>query len=374
MRITELSLKNFRNHTEYMLTPHSSLNIFTGENGQGKTTILEALSLCLRGRSFRQGKTWIQEGCQQATILVGFENEYGKGQIQAVFNQEKLFSLYFNGKKTKQFPFQNLCVFFTPDELNAIRGEALYRRKLLDDLVAQHHPQVCRKFNKILVQKTKFLKQSKQGRYDFKDQKALFQSLQEVFVQSAEDLIRARFQALEEITPFWKEKGSFFLQTDRFEAQYLCQKKRVASTPQKAVSFFKEELKEKEVLERLKGGSLVGPHRDDLRFLYNNHEARESLSQGQQKALLLSWKMAQWSQTLNQTKPLVPSLFFDDVFSEIDQQYQKNLLGFLLENQAQSFITMPVWNLSVSPTEGEVFDLGKRVQREIYDGRKTLTK
>ena len=365
MKFNRIYLKNFRNHSEYEITPHPYMNIFIGGNGQGKTSILEALSLGLKGGSFRVGKNWVQRGFEEATIFLEFETEYGKGEIRTNITREGQVRTSFNGKRTKIFPFQNFGVFFTPNDLYSIRGEALYRRKLVDELVLQKKPSVYQSFNRILGQKNRFLKLCKQGRYGEADQKVLLNSLQEAFIQAAENLIQERFCVIDEIIPFWKKEGKTLLQTEDFGIQYLCQKKKPAPTYKQAVEFLKQEVKEKEVVEKLRGCSLVGPQRDDLQFLYKQQEAREGLSQGQQKALLLSWKIAQWKQCFERNKPSLPPLFFDDVFLEIDQHYQKNLLEFFLENQAQSFITIPSWNHHHLPeAKRSFFDLGPR---EDYD-------
>ena len=368
MYITQIALQNFRNHTLYEAILHPNINIFSGDNGQGKTALLEALSLGLTGKSFRQGQSWIQQNKEKSRIFLELKSEYGLSQIQMILSREEANVLKFNGKRTQNYPFESFCVFCTPEDLSVIRGSAVCRRKLMDELVQSYKPQIYRKFYKILAQKNRFLKLCRQGHYNSLDQKNYFHSLQEIFTQSACDLIQARFVVLEKILPYWRHRGAAFLQTQDFSLEYLSRKEKTVFSLEEAFEDLKKEMKEKAVLERLRGCSLAGPHRHDLRFLCYKLPARESLSQGQQKALLLSWKMAQRDQILDENEEK-PCLFFDDIFSEIDQHFRKNLVEFLLENQTQSFIATPVWKEALAERQGLLFNLGKR---NIYDGRKNL--
>ena len=144
---------------------------------------------------------------------------------------------------------------------------------------------------------------------------------------------------MEEIEPFWKKRGGAFLKSQNFRASYFMKQKKAFLTKKtQAPSFLKEEMKKTALLEEIRGVSLAGPQGHDICFFWGGYEAREGLSQGQQKALLLSWKLGQWDHNLSRSTE-APCLFFDDVFSEIDQHFRKNLIGFLSENPAQSFIT-----------------------------------
>ena len=368
MRITRLILQNFRNHTSYKAELHPYINVFSGENGRGKTAILEALSLGLKGKSFRQGQSWVQQNKDTSSIFLEIKSEYGLSQTQIFLSKKEANVVKFNGKKTNIYPFQSFCVFCTPEDLSIIRGDASCRRRLIDELVKGFCPEIYRKFYKILAQKNRFLQLCRKGHYNSLDRKNYFHSLQEVFVQSACDLIQARFMVLEKILPYWRHRGSIFLQTQEFSLEYLIQKNKTTSSLDEAFEDLRKEMKEKAVLERQRGCSLVGPHRHDLRFLCHRLDARESLSQGQQKALLLSWKMAQRDQILEESEE-EPCLFFDDIFSEIDQHFCKNLVEFLLENQTQSFIATPVWGTALVSQQGLLFNLGKR---NTYDGNKII--
>ncbi len=368
MRILSLSLENFRNHKKYFVLPSSYSNFFIGDNGVGKTAILEACSLLFRRKSFRQGKKWIQKNCQESRITLEFENKNGKGGAQIFLSKERPPAYTFNGKKTNLLPLKQCGVFFTPEDLSAIRGSSSYRRRLIDDLVLElpSGRQAVQNFQKILLQKNKFLKSCKKGEYNLRDRKKYLQSINQVFFEKSLALMDKRLQALEEIEPFWRKRGEDFLKTQSFRAVYFVKQNQAFLTKRlQAASFLEKEMKNRAFLEEIRGLSLAGPHYHDICFFWQDHEARESLSQGQQKALLLSWKLGQWDYNLNRNTE-APCLFFDDVFSEIDQHFSKNLVEFLSNNPAQSFITTTEAKGLFQDTT--VFRLG---ERDKIDGEQT---
>lgn len=340
MKITHIKLKNFRNHRFYQCEPHHGLNILYGDNGKGKTAILEAISLLMTGKSFKSGKNWIKDGEVEAYASLNFENENGQGNIEIFLKDQIKPCFFLNGKIKTNHPFQHQCIFFLSDDLFAIRGEASYRRKLIDDLVisTRQGQKILQNFKKILNQKNRFLKLCKQGLYNQKDQSIYLQSVNQSFLEKSIDLIDFRIKQIKKIQPYWKKQGVRFLKTTAFYVQYVNRQGEVMESREKAVNILKKEMADKAVLENLQGICLAGPQRHDLQFFAYDKEARWSLSQGQQRALLLSWKMAHWeSLFFEHGEP--PIFFLDDVFSEIDQHFRKNLLEFLIENKGQNFIT-----------------------------------
>ncbi len=338
MQIKTLSLRNFRNHKIFRWEPSSQVNCLYGDNGKGKTAVLEALSLLFLRRSFRPGKAWIQKGFEQSLLKLDFEKKEGQGSAQLKLQEGKTSEHFINEKKTRGAPLKHHGVFVTPLDLNFIRGEASHRRKLLDDLVFELPQGVAtlRDFQKILVQKNKFLKICKKGSYGLQDRKITLESLNEVFLQKSISLVRKRQEALSLFMPFWREKGQEFLQTKSFEALYVGKTQKPLQKEIK--TSLEEELFREKESELIRGVCLAGPQRHDLIFFWKGCEARELLSQGQQKSLLIAWKLGQWAQNLKRIKE-PPVLFFDDVFSEIDQQTAQKLSLFLFSISGQSFLT-----------------------------------
>lgn len=360
MRILSLSLKNFRNHDHFFISPSSSSNFFVGNNGVGKTAILEALSLLFRRKSFRQGRNWIQKKFQESCIALSFENKEGKGDIHLFLSKNRPPAYLFNKKKTSRLPLRQNGVFFTPEDLSAIRGSPCYRRRLVDDLVLELSlgRKVLQDFQKILLQKNRFLKNCKKGEYSRSDRKKHLDSINQVFFEKSLALMKKRLLVLREMEPFWRKRGKKFLGDQSFKAVYCLKQDREFLTEESSLSSsLEKEMQKALFLEEMRGLSLAGPQSHDICFFWKGCEARESLSQGQQKALLLSWKMGQWDYNWQRTLE-APCLFFDDVFSEIDPHFGRNLVEFLSNNPAQSFVTATEAKGLFQDTN--VFHLGER--------------
>lgn len=360
MRVLSLKVKNFRNHSSYSLVPHKNINVILGKNGQGKTSLIETCSLLLTGGSFRQGKNWIQYGKDSCQISLEFENQDGKGKVSILLDQEKRPQYLLNGKTKRDKILSKVCVFFVPEDLASIRGDASNRRNLIDEMVisSQAGKKILLDFKRVLFQKNRFLKMCKKGHYSNKDQSHYLLSLNQAFWEKSVLLIKQRFDCLAQILPLWRKEGAQFLQTNDFEVQYTWQKGEAIESPDQAAEKLQKELQDKESLEKLQGLALCGPHRHDLSFFCYKKEARWSLSHGQQRALILSWKMAQWKLKM-ELEGEAPILFLDDVFSEIDQHFRKNLIQFLVENQAQVFITTNEWREPKNKSKINLIQLGE---------------
>ena len=319
----------------------SLLIFFVGNNGSGKTAVLEALSLLFRRKSFRQGRNWIQKKFQESCIALSFESKEGRGGVRLFLSKNRPPVYFFNEKKTSRLPLRQNGVFFTPEDLSAIRGSPFYRRRLVDDLVLELPlgRKILQDFQKILLQKNRFLKSCKKGEYSRSDRKKHLDSINQVFFEKSLDLMEKRLLVLKEMEPFWRKRGEKFLGDQSFKAMYCLKQDRNFLTKESSLpSSLEKELQKARFLEEMRGVSLAGPQSHDVCFFWKGCEARESLSQGQQKALLLSWKMGQWDYNLQRTLE-APCLFFDDVFSEIDPLFSRNLVEFLSNNPAQSFVT-----------------------------------
>ena len=340
MQIQSLLLKNFRNHENFDWKPSSKINCLYGSNGKGKTAVLEALSLLLLRRSFRPGKAWVQEGFDQSFLQIEFEKKEGIGNVHAILKNEKFLEYFVNDKKTRGSVFKHYGVFITPLDLNFIRGEASFRRKLLDELVFElpQGPTVLKDFYKILVQKNKFLKLCKKGAYSLQDKKNTLSNLNEIFFQKSYQLVEKRQEALALFDPFWKEKGQEFLKTKDFSCIYMGKNQTPFQDNKETKTKLQKELFEERENESTRGCCLAGPQRHDLVLFWKKQEARDFLSQGQQKSLLITWKLGQWAQNLERIKES-PSLFFDDIFSEIDEEVAQKLITFLSSVSEQSFLT-----------------------------------
>jgi len=354
--IQSLYLKQFRNFSEVVVRFSPKVNILLGENGQGKTNLIEALSLLTTGTSFRyaDNENFIQKEKIESFMKAKAQNQELDFDLQlSISKSRKNHSL--NGKKvtasdlSKRFP----CVIFSPESLSAIKEGADQRRQLVDDLLVSFHHKnadLIADFRKTLKTRNRVLKDYAAGDNSRNTTEDLLGSLNPRFLRLASDLTMARIRALREI------KADFTR-----AMQDISKKPNVDISVEYVISgkdslTFEIQEIEKTIENRMislhdaelsSGTSLVGPQKHDITFLYDGNDSRFYCSQGQQRALILSFKMAQivYHRRIHGT---YPSLMLDDVLSELDSEKRDSLIRFLGDINTQIFITTTDFTLPSS--------------------------
>ena len=168
MWIKELRINNFRNYKNEEIKFEKNINIFYGENAQGKTNIIEAIFLCSMGRSFRtnKDKEMILLNESQANIEIEFEKSDRSGKIKIIIADKKQIEV--NGVKIKKLSelIGNLnLVIFTPDDIQILKNGPAERRRFLDMMIGQLRPNYVHNLNlylKTLEQRNNYLRQIKE--------------------------------------------------------------------------------------------------------------------------------------------------------------------------------------------------------------------
>ncbi|MGE4271856.1 MAG: DNA replication/repair protein RecF [Desulfitobacterium sp.] len=337
MEIQWLHLKFFRNYLDQEVRFQSGLNILQGENGQGKTNILEGIYYLLTGKSYRVHR--------EQELMSWGENEfhlYGDFLVQR--RKLRLESHYKEKRKVikiNQIPCRKLSeyvgtinvVFFSPDDLAMVKGGPAERRRFLDLHIAQHHSkhiQLLNAYNKVIQQKNALLKRGQNG---IKSQLELWN---EQMVRIGSEIIKNRW----EFTALLSQKsqeiyGQISSGRERLTMEYHSLGK---DNLMEAIEIFPKLLEEKTPLEIERKMILVGPHRDDILFKLNDRSARLYGSQGQQRSIVLSTKLAEL-EVIRQNKGEYPLLLLDDVLSELDELRRDYLLDYV-KNLQQTIITI----------------------------------
>lgn len=146
MYINKIKLQNFRNYNEQEIILNKSINVFYGDNAQGKTNILEAIFLCTFGKSFRTNKEkeLIKLGKDNANVIIEYEKKDRDGKISISISDKK--QILVNGIKIKKLSelLGNInIVIFTPDDINILKGGPALRRRFLDMMIGQLKPNYC---------------------------------------------------------------------------------------------------------------------------------------------------------------------------------------------------------------------------------------
>lgn len=353
MIFEKLRLVNFRNYRDVTLSFSPRINVFLGENGQGKTNILEALYLLSQGDSFRYGDnvTLINSQTKESVIqaLVN-QNDLHYKLTLGISKSRKLLTL--NNKKVSSTDLRKIfaSVVFSPESLSSIKEGADHRRKLVDELLItfdRQNAHLIADFRKILKTRNKILKNNLDGLQDRRVTLDLLESLEPQFLRLGTQLTFARIKALQGLGKEFNSAMQYISgksDVDISVEYSISDQNAYHFSEQDVYEALKKRLQELHDAELSSGTSLVGPHKHDIVFLYGENDSRFYCSQGQQRAIILSFKMAQivYHRKAHGTYPV---LMLDDVLSELDNAKRNALITFLHEINTQIFVTTTDFSL-----------------------------
>lgn len=354
MKVSELQLLNFRNFSNLHLSLGEGVNVFVGDNGQGKTNLIEAIYLLTKGQSFRPTKTdsflkkdnhTNTQGYAGLRVLAsGLESKIKMKLTESRKLYTKNDKRVSSAQLVKDFP----VVLFSPESLAAIKSGPEERRILLDDwlvLLDAKQLSLINEFKKILKSRNRVLKDIKATEGSASQHKAVLASLNELYYPLAAKLTHKRILALKKLLPAFTEamnginSGNNVDKTVDITVDYLMSSENIMGKTESEI--YEMMIKRSEQLyaaEQESGQSLVGPHKHDVKFLMFGEDSRYYCSQGQQRALILAFKMAQiieFHKVFND----YPLLLLDDVLSELDQKKRTHLVKFLRQIDSQIFVT-----------------------------------
>lgn len=348
MIFRSVDLKNYRNFSHVNLQFSPRVNFFIGDNGQGKTNLLEGLYYLTQGKSFRFSKdeTLVRQGHEHMQLTASVERRDLDYRLAAVVNDEEKKFLT-NGKKTSTFDLRKKfpVVLFSPESLSIIKESSELRRTLIDDFlitIDETMAHLQHDFRKALKTRNRVLKTLQEATgTERRQQQDILESLNQTYLKLAVNLTWYRLRAIHEIQPDLNAA----MQSIQHRSDVHISVEMVVSD-QKAGDWSKKEvhdaiyqraleLRDSEIAS---GTSLVGPHKHDIRFLYNQNDSRFFCSQGQQRSLILAFKMAQIVYH-RKVHGFYPVLMLDDVLSELDSEKRNALIGFLHEINTQVFLT-----------------------------------
>ena len=327
MWIKKIKIKNFRNYKEQEINLEKNINIFYGENAQGKTNIIESIFLCSLGKSFRAKKDieMIKINEKNAIVEIEYEKSDREGKIKIKLENKK--NIYLNGIKIKKLSelLGNLnIVIFTPDDINILKGGPQNRRRFLDIMISQLRPNYMHILNlylKTIDQRNKYLKQIKE---ENKDEK-LLEIWDEKLAEYAIKIYEYRKEFIDKIIEKIKIIHNKITNgKEEIELEYLTE----CINKEKYLYLLKERRK----LDIIKGFTTKGIHRDDFMIYINKKEINIYGSQGQNRTAMLSLKLAEL-QVIYDEIGEYPILLLDDFMSELDKNRRKNFLENIKDTQ-----------------------------------------
>lgn len=355
MVINRLRLVNFRNYRDVVVSFSPRVNVFVGNNGQGKTNLLEALYLLTQGDSFRYGdnQTLINTSNQQALIQgLITQNDLSYKLTLGLSRSRKSLSL--NEKKVSSPDIRKIfaAVIFSPESLSCIKEGADHRRQLVDDLLVtfdRRNARLLSDYRKALKTRNKILKNCCDGLHTRQVTEDLLAALEPQFLSLATQVSSQRIEALRGIHKEFNNAMQYISESDvDLSVEYVISDQNCLEYSSEQVeNLLKKRMLELRDAELSSGTSLVGPQKHDIIFLYGQNDSRFYCSQGQQRAIILSFKMAQivYHRKAHGTYPV---LMLDDVLSELDSKKRHALITFLHEINTQIFVTTTDFNLPES--------------------------
>ncbi len=354
--IQSLFVSNFRNFKTLQVDKFSEkVNIFLGDNGQGKSNLLEAIYVLISGQSFRYADNsnlilnGTQESYLKAKALTGdydFDLELNilKSKKTHLVNKKRATA----GELSKRFP----SVIFSPESLSAIKEASDQRRQLVDDLIVSidsKNADLISEFRKALRTRNRILKNFAAGEVNKNQTEDLLESLNPSYLRLAIKLTSERLKSIRAIQPEFNlaMKNITKKNVDILVEYVISGENGINFSDSEIQNSMQNRLKQLHDAELSSGASLVGPQKHDLTFLYDGNDSRFYCSQGQQRALILSFKMAQivYHRRIHESYPI---LLLDDVLSELDSEKRDALIKFLSEINTQIFITTTDFNLPSS--------------------------
>lgn len=304
-----------------------NINVFFGENAQGKTNIIESIYLCSMGKSFRAKKDseMIKIDKENSIIEIEYEKRDRDGNIKIELNQRK--NIYNNGIKVKRLSelLGNInIVIFNPDDIEILKGGPQNRRKFLDMMISQLRPNyiyILNMYTKTLEQRNNYLRQIREEGKDSN----LLDIWDEKLIEYANRISIYRKEFIEKIENKIKEIHKEITNNKEIiNIKYLteCLEKEN----------FKKLLKERRKLDIIKGYTTKGIHRDDFEININDKKIDIYGSQGQHRTAILSLKISELKIIKDEIGEY-PILLLDDFMSELDNKRRKNLLKYMKKTQ-----------------------------------------
>lgn len=341
MLIESLKLRDFRNYAELTLTPHPGVNLLFGQNGSGKTNLLEAIHYCALGRSHRTSldREVVRKSCEAAAVGVRLRRDGLRTDVAVRLTPggPRRKTVFIDGKRAgrlSELMGRLQCVIFSPEDLLLVKEGPALRRRFLDMMLSQLSTAyfvALQQYQKALEQRNALLRAIKRGE---QVDTALLDAFEDAMAQPCATIIPLRRRMVALLGEAAAEKYAAISGRDgeRFSSRYeacLPEDGDLASSVRARLARDRRE-------DALRGATGFGVHREDIRLLLSEQEMKVFASQGQIRTAALSLKLAQLD-VFRRESGEAPVLLLDDVMSELDMTRRTRLLREL--DGVQTFVT-----------------------------------
>ncbi len=329
MKIKQIELKNYRNHSEYSLDFDPIITLITGPNGSGKTNIIEAVNLVSTGKAFRAElqNEIISHGSTDTEIKALVTREERDLKIGISVRKESssppssIKTVKVNGKRVKISSLGEYfnTVLFSPLDMNLLRSGPSIRRITLNNILTQTsraYSSEVSNYNKARRHRNKVLKTIRETGSGYAQ------------LRYWDNKIIAHGRVIQ------KERAKFLNQVNQDINEHL---KKIDPSMETRIKYdisllIEERLEEAHPEEIRAGTSLIGPHRDDFLFTSERRDLAKYASRGQQRALILAFKICELN-FLRSSAGEAPVLLLDDVLSEFDSEHRNSIETLIGDHQ-----------------------------------------
>lgn len=330
--VEELQARTFRNLARVDVDFGERFNVVAGDNGQGKTNLLEAIYVVATSKSFRTSRPGdvVGFGAQLSSVRATVRED-GVARVQSVGLEPGRRVARIDGKRPPAlaaYAVRTPVVVFHPGELALSMGGSSERRRLLDRAAFFLSPQSMAELDayaRAIKARQRALETRGAGAAELADWEALA-------VEHGLSVMEHRARAAELLAPRATEAFS------RIAAPGLALEVAYAASAPRDERAFVEALASRRAGDARRGSAGVGPHRDDLALLLDGHAVRGVASQGQHRAVTLALKSAEIA-AVGSARGVRPILLLDDVSSELDRARTSALFAFLRDQRGQVFLT-----------------------------------
>jgi DNA replication and repair protein RecF len=342
MLINNIKIKNYRNFREADIQLNDVLNIFIGDNGQGKTNLLESVYLCSIGRTFRQNSEndLINFSENKSSIEIsGIKNNCGF-KMDLILERNKKKQVLVNGArldKTSEMIGIINNVIFTPDDMKIVKGNPGERRKFINIDISQVKPKykyLLNSYKKVITERNMILKN-----YCTKEENKDIISIWNDYLSNiGSELIWYRNEYIDKLKKYSVDIYSDLSgNKEKLEMRYSSNIGNIQDLDKINIKkLFSEKIENGFKNEVFRKTSLYGPHRDELIIEINGKECKYFGSQGQQRSAILAIKLAE-IEIIREEVGEYPVLLLDDVLSELDNKRKGYLIDYI--KNIQTIIT-----------------------------------
>ena len=341
MFLRNLELNNFRNISKISLDFNKNINIFIGNNAQGKTNILESIYFLAITRSHRtHNEVNLIRKNELFTKVSGlYDDDTSTAHTLSILLNEKGKKVSVDNipqKKISNYLSRLNVIMFCPDDLEIVKGSPSTRRRFLNIELSQFRNDyvlLLKEYNLLLKQRNEYLKQKNSAKFD----RTYFNVITEKIVQKNIEIVKIRYEFINKINESLENVFNNISEMGSLKITYKSFINESDLNDSNLKDLLINRFNDLFMNELLQKTTLLGCHKDDFKMYLNDLDVNEYASQGQQRLSIISLKLAEIEVFIKE-KQIKPIILLDDIFSELDDKKKNNIIKYF-KNDVQIFIT-----------------------------------